>query len=197
MSSNSGLLRQRTMFKCLTHLSVGEQVAYCIGHLVMDWAVCETLFRGVYACLLPNTELNAVNITWLSFNSTRSRCDLLRRTAIAVELNADCIERLDSLLSTFNSISRSRNMYCHGSFRADTTTFEPIEFESANLTSDERALKISVKKVDKGMVNEIKGTIKKCHALNVDTWNLLIALYAERKPQYLQLPPLPAGYLNR
>ena len=180
-------------FDHLPGLTIGQQVAFCIGNLIMEWANCEGLLLSIYKCLLPSTDRHSIHVTWFSFNSTRSRCDLLRRTAITAGIDANDIDALDAILAKFKTATTTRNLFCHGYYSVDQDTNEPVSVDTISLTLDEKAIKQASKKFNKSLVHELKQAIRVCQSTNTASWELFRKLYAERKPQNVWLRPLPDG----
>ncbi len=186
-------------FKPPESLSIEEQLVMCVGKLVAEWAVCETLFRGMYVCLIGgHSEIGSdyAEIAWLSTPNVKSRRDLLARCIVASGLPSEFKDEVALLSKRFKTISETRNFYCHAFYVVEPVGLQLQSIEGYNLTYDDEIISVETKKASKSTVGEILTAIHNCENLSRECMGFLFALHAKLQARFPVLPSVPDGYLN-
>lgn len=184
-------------FKLPPNLTVEQQIVMCIGQLVGEWAVCESVVRGVYVTLtggLSVADRDYAEIAWLSTPNTKQRCDLLTRTIFASPIPDQFKKSIEGILKNFRGVSVTRNFFCHASYEVRPDTFELTAVESHHLTLNEDLVVFDRRAADKAMVHSQLTAIANCGRLAREGMGLVIALQGHLGAQFPVLPSLPDGY---
>lgn len=82
MSSNDP--DARFGFTVPASLTVEQQVIFCVGQLIAEWAITESVLRGLFVALTGGDSSQSADfseVSWLSQSNNKGRCDLLTRCA--------------------------------------------------------------------------------------------------------------------
>lgn len=181
----------------LTH---EQKIMLCVGHLVAEWANCETLLRGIYVCLTGGASQTAsdyAEVTWLSMVNVRARCDLLSRSVRASPLPAPYKKEAHRLLSRFDGATRTRNLYCHAHYVGDPDTLELVAIESYDATKDDRIIKTTRRSASGEMLAELKTAIRNCGEFSREAAGFLLALRELTGARFPELPDWPGGHVTK
>jgi hypothetical protein len=183
-------------------LDIDDQITFCIGSLITEWAGCEATFMTMFRCLIDRAD-DTAQLIWLSFNSTRSRCDMLLRACHTAGLDKTLIGDIEAAISQFKGLSATRNFYCHAYYVAGPETYDETtgsskleRIEGATLLNDERVFSLSEKFPTRATVNEIKDAVERCAVLNRRSIKILLRVRAQTKAQHVSLPSFPPGSLD-
>lgn len=177
-------------------LDLEDKLGYGIGALVMHWGSCETLFYGMLEALAGREGTDVGAILWLSHRSNRDRLDLIQRLAKARGLKPALVGEIVDLCARFKSVTRVRNFFCHASYRADPQG-NCLGVEGYQLTDEDIPLKLELRPLTKGLLNEIKCAVVDAITLHGDGWTLILKLRHELKSRLPALPPGLDEYLSR
>lgn len=197
MTSKDGSSRFR--FVLPSGLDMEEQIIFCVGQLVAEWAVCESVLRGLFIALTGGTSSQAAahaEVAWLSCSNSKQRRDLFVRSVQISEWAVAYKAEILLLLERFKTVSDARNSYAHAFYVGDADTIKLKEIQFVRLTLDEQVIKVTSKPANKATVNELTQAIQRCGDLNREIFGFLQAIQCHMKVQHPVLPPLPDGYPN-
>jgi hypothetical protein len=196
VTSNLSIRDPYAPFKPSISFDLVDQFSLSVGFLIMSWANLETLLRGIYCCVTNPKNTVHAEIIWLSINSNRARCDLLRRSLTAANIQPHFKAEITSIVEEFNSISKTRNFYAHAHYRVDPKTLTLSHVEGHQLNLDETIFTSKIKKASKGTLNELVFTVNRCNDINRRTYPVLLLLREAVGAQQLEMPLAPLGYAN-
>lgn len=177
-----------------------QQIMLCVGHLVAEWANCETLLRGIYVCLTGGTSQSAsdyAEVTWLSMVNVRARCDLLSRSVRVSPLPEAYKNEALRLLRRFDGATRTRNLYCHSHYVGDPNTLELLAIESYEATKDDRIIKTTRRSANGEMLAELKTAIRNCGEFNREAAGFVLALRELTGARFPEVPEWPDGCITK
>lgn len=160
-----------------------------LGQYVVNVSNNETLFLAILRILI-NGEENSAEMIWYSQKSTVGRLELVLRISRDQHPESLATEKLEQLAEQFKSLSRLRNFYCHASY-----TYEDdgnLNYATgATFRNIGTPIKITRKKITKGVINSIIDTMQKLTKLNGELWQLIndYEKLTDRKLQGSQKPP--------
>ena len=168
------------------------EITFHIGHLIMSWAICESLFFGMFICLVGGKDSQSAELIWLSNNSTRARIDQLTGLCVTRKLPQLLSDEIHDHVKTFKAITSVRNRYCHAYYAVDPITYTLTHVEFAKVSHKSERLSFQTKSADKALLNELENTIAIANKLNETLWPTLIKLKNELGAQNIILPePFP------
>lgn len=173
-------------------MDLEDQLAYCIGTLVANWANCESMFYGILACVVGKADTGISSIIWLSTKSTKARVDLALQLLNEVEVPQPLKDEISKCAEVFDGITRTRNFYCHSFYKVDPSTMNLAAIETYSFDPRARTYRPHSKILNKATINELVETVRRASALNNALWKPLLELRGLLKAEHLELPePFP------
>lgn len=118
-------------------LCMEDQLMLCIGRLVAEWAVCESLIWGLFQSFTyTGREDSTTAVLWLSTRGTGAKVTLVERLAAASQISPQLLEALKSKTAAFGEITKTRNFFCHAWYAGDRESMELKQIESHKLRGD-------------------------------------------------------------
>ena len=197
MSSKDATIAHTSDFHLPPNLTVEQQIVICVGQLVVEWAVCESILRGVYVAITGGTSSTARDfseVAWLSTSNTNARCDLLTRATFAANIPETFKKEIKVTISHFKGVTRTRNFFCHAAYEVNPDTFELVAVEGHHLTLNEELVEFDRRTADKAMVHSLLTAITNCGRLAREGMGLVLALQSHLGAHFPELPALPDGY---
>ncbi len=140
-----------------------------LGQLVIAWSNNESLFLAILQALMHDSEKSAL-IVWRSHRNTRNRIKKVRALAAEKVSDSVLLERLDDAIKHFNSLSGTRNFYCHAMY-----DYAP-DLILTSATGGDDAYGTVRKPMNLGTLNEIQHVTELLHKFNVEMWGLVRAV---------------------
>lgn len=173
-------------------LDLGDQLAFCIGNLVMAWANCESMFYGIFACVVGKAGTDNAAILWLGTKSTKARVDMTLQLIANLEIADGLKAEIARLAKAFDGVTRTRNFFCHAFYRIDTASMKLAEAEAFTFDRSLNTYKSKKKRITKATINELSDAIKQTVVLNHELWSPLLILREQLKADHIPLPePFP------
>ena len=186
-------------FSVPASLTIEQQVIFCVGQLIAEWAITESVLRGLLVALTGGSSSQSAEfaeVSWLSQSNNKGRCDLFMRCTQVSQWPDAYKHEAFLILDRFKTISKSRNFYAHGAYEADPEDMSLKSISSHRLTLDDKVLATTTKLANKAMINELIQAIQQCGDINREIFGFLLFVQQQLKVQHPELPPLPDGYPN-
>jgi hypothetical protein len=173
-------------------MDLEDQLAYCVGSLVANWANCESMFYGILSCVVGKADTSIAPTIWLSMKSTKARVDLALQLLNAVDVPQPLKDEISKCAEVFDGITRTRNFYCHSYYKVDPNTMNLAEIEAYSFDPRARTYRPHNKILNKATINELVEAVRRANALNNALWRPVLELRELLKAQHLELPePFP------
>lgn len=172
------------------NLEVGDQIIFSVGRRMVEWAACESLFLGVFECLLGRNQTNNGGVVWLSFRSTRARLALASSLISSSSITNEVGNEINECAKLFGSITDTRNFFAHALYIPDEITGKMSFIIGSSLSKTKEVLRNTRKEANLATVNELCDTINRTQALYDRMYPALAALKQETNCYYLEMPPL-------
>jgi hypothetical protein len=159
-----------------------------IGGLVINWANNESVFLAMLQLLVRGGTLSAA-IVWHSHRTSIARLELVHRLCREQVKDTELLEEITRAMSQFKGFSRTRNFFCHATYRYDSNLC--LANVSGAVTPPEgEAISYETKNMDRATLNEINSTSIQLAEFNGRLWKLVIRLQNELGVQHEDLPKL-------
>lgn len=161
-----------------------------IGHLVINWANNESIFRAMLTALLreDDPDSHRTEIVWFSLRNTQARLEIVWNLCRAEIKNESLLEDIGKALDHFRSLTDTRHFYCHAMY-----TYGPNKhLERAlgvSLSRDGYPLRLTTKRFDSATLNEMQNVSTNLVKLNKKLWRLVTRLRDELGLPLQELPP--------
>jgi len=173
-------------------LGLDDQIAFCIGNLVMAWANCESMFYGIFSCIAGKAGTDNAAILWLGTKSTKARVDIALQLIESSEVKDELKAEISHFAKEFDGITRTRNFFCHAYYKVDTVTLALSEAEAFAYDPRLKRYASNSRELSKATINELSDTIRRTVILNRDLWKPFLALRDQLNADHVPLPePLP------
>lgn len=159
-----------------------------IGGLVVNWANNESVFMAMLQLLLVGGKQSAA-IVWYSVRSTSGRLELVSSLCRERVKDAQLLEDIFRAIQTFKGFTKTRNFYCHATYRYDTE----LNLDSASgvtTTQEGEPLAFEVRKMDLASLNDMKFASVELGKFNAKLWAIVERLQVDTGVQLANLPQL-------
>lgn len=160
-----------------------------IGGLIINWSNNESVFLAMLQALVRGGPLSAA-VIWHSHRTSIARIELVMRLCRERVKNGDLLEDLTKAAERFKNLSRTRNFYCHATYRYDSNLCLS-HAQGITTLQEGKPISFEDKRMDRATLNEINRVSLDLGELNAALWSLVRRLHNELEvPLPEQLSPL-------
>jgi hypothetical protein len=137
-----------------------------LARLVITWANAESHFVHVLRILL-RTDEDRARLIFYTVQSTRARLELIQVAALMFLKRRKDVEELNGLCSEFRAVTRKRNLLCHAQYMIHDSLLGITDLLSHefSLQNFDGVNYLKWRKLDKGLLNEIRQETKRAGSL--------------------------------
>ena len=186
----------KSAFRLPDGLDTDDQITYSVGALIYVWSGCESAFMFLLRCLIGKGEDDSAQIIWLTNQNINNKLQLVIHICRTKNIPEVTVQKIVKFAKTFKSISKTRNMYCHGYHGGseEVDGIRSLEYavldsaDSPNIFSHKRKIP------DKKALQELVATIVRAEQLFVEMHPTLIEVHNLSEAYAVAPPELPPQY---
>jgi hypothetical protein len=165
--------KQRGVPQVPIHGKAAHNAAFLvsIGNLIVNWSNNESVFLAMLQTLIAGGKMSAA-IVWHSHRTTNARMELISRLCREQVKDDSLVTEINKAISSFKGFSRTRNFYCHATYRYDSD-LHLVSATSATSPQDGEPIKFEVKRMDGAAINEMADATIRMGHFNQDLWSLV------------------------